>query len=436
MTKRSSRRLGRRQVSALAAGALAAPALVGARAAAQGQNVVDILSHRVHQQVITGTTGTGGDVTAAWRERSNARFNWTTLDVAPLNDRLLREASLASTEIDLGFIVNVNAVPRVLGLMQPLDELMAAEPIEDWSDVSPGLVAAMKSGGTLRGVPQRHATTALHYNEELLRERGLSGPPTTIEELIEYAKRLTYTRADGTQVHGFAIEGVSYVNMVTFSLAYDAPFIDERLQLLPNEAGMVQTFAVFRELFQAGVLPRNFAALRQDEVITMMQTGRLAMCYFAFGRHLVFNDPQQSRFPGKIKSVAPPASQAIKARVPLVGTTEFWSMVIPRSAANQRLTWSLIREISSKENTIRQALNGNGPIRSSAYADPRIQSVVPYAAAEAEVLRHTRAPLPAFDRSVEAGDILAQQMQACVVGQATPEAAVAELKRRVAPLLG
>jgi multiple sugar transport system substrate-binding protein len=46
-------------------------------------------------------------------------------------------------------------------------------------------------------VPQRHATTALHYNEELLRERGLSGPPpTTIEELIEYAKRLTYTRAE------------------------------------------------------------------------------------------------------------------------------------------------------------------------------------------------------------------------------------------------
>jgi hypothetical protein len=64
--------------------------------------------------------------------------------------------------------------------------------------------------------------------------------------------------------------------------------------------------------------------------------------------------------------------------------------------------------------------------------------VVPYAAAEAEVLRHTRAPLPAFDRSVEAGDILAQQMRPAWSGRPRRTAAVFAEAQAVGftPLLG
>jgi len=60
---------------------------------------------------------------------------------------------------------------------------------------------------------------------------------------------------------------------------------------------------------------------------------------------------------------------------------------------------------------------------------------VPYAAAEAKVLAVARPPLPAFDRAVEAGDALAQAVQAVALGQVTPEQGVADLKRRVEPMV-
>ena len=61
-------------------------------------------------------------------------------------------------------------------------------------------------------------------------------------------------------------------------------------------------------------------------------------------------------------------------------------MCIPKSARNKPLAWSLIQDLSSKENTLKAALNGNGPVRASTYADARFASTVPYAAAEAATL--------------------------------------------------
>lgn len=415
--------------TALALPVLAMPALVRAQAKS-----LNIISHRVHRNVLTGEGGKGGDIIGDWSRATGAGVNWSTFDVAPLHERLLREASLVETSFDLGFVVNTLAVPRVLSLMEPLDALQKADPIEDFAGVAPGMVKALSVGGSIRGIPFRHATTGLHVNEAILAERKLAAAPKTIEEMIEIAKAATFTNAAGVPVSGFAMEGVSYVNMVTLSLAWDAPFISEDLKVIPNEAGMLKTFEVFRDLYAARALPRNFATLKQDEVITQMQAGRAAMCHFAFGRYFAFNDPQKSQFPGKISAIAPPASRDFGTGA-IVGTTEFWSFVIPKNSRNKELAWSLVKAMTAKEAVIRGALNGNGPVRASAYDDQRVKDAVPYAAAEAKVLAVARPPLPAFDRAVEAGDALAQAVQAVALGQVTPEQGVADLKRRVEPMV-
>ncbi|RDJ20233.1 extracellular solute-binding protein [Bosea caraganae] len=414
--------------TALALPVLAMPALVRAQAKS-----LNIISHRVHRNVLTGEGGKGGDIIGEWSKATGAGVNWATFDVAPLHERLLREASLSETSFDLGFVVNTLAVPRVLRLMEPLDALQKSDPIEDFAGVAPGMVKALSVDSSIRGIPFRHATTGLHVNEAILAERKVA-TPKTIEEMIEVAKATTFTNAAGVPVSGFAMEGVSYVNMVTLSLAWGAPFISEDLKVLPNEAGMLKTFEVFRDLYAARALPRNFATLKQDEVITQMQAGRAAMCHFAFGRYFAFNDPQKSQFPGKISAIAPPASRDLGTGA-IVGTTEFWSFVIPKNSRNKELAWSLVKAMTAKEAVIRGALNGNGPIRASAYEDQRVKDAVPYAAAEAQVLAVARPPLPAFDRAVEAGDALAQAVQAVALGQVTPEQGLADLKRRVEPMV-
>ena len=319
--------------------------------------------------------------------------------------------------------------------LEPLEPLQRAEPIEEFGDISPGMVRVTTLDGSLRLVPVRHATVGLFYNEEILAERGVTKAPETLEELIETAHRCTYTRADGTPVTGFTIPGNSHFNLMTLAFGYDAPLIDNDLRLLPNEAGFERMFATLRDLFQRGALPRNWAGMQQEETFTQIQQGRAAMVYSLFGRYQDFNDPQRSRTAGKIKVVPAVASASVRERVPMVATSEFWSLAIPANSRNKQLAWSLIRTLSSREGTLKMALNGNGPTRSSVYADQRFVSMLPYAAIESRVLPYARPPIPSFDRSQEAADMLMQNGQAVAIGRMSPAEAVADLKRRVAPLL-
>src|SRR5262249_32130832 len=75
---------------------------------------------------------------------------------------------------------------------------------------------------------------------------------------------------------------------------------------------------------------------------------------------------------------------------------EFWGMAIPKTSRNKRIAWSFMREMLSKENTLKAALNGNGPVRNSAYDDPRMRDSLPYAEDERRVLRGARGCPPSM----------------------------------------
>nr|WP_281421469.1 extracellular solute-binding protein [Chelatococcus asaccharovorans] len=323
----------------------------------------------------------------------------------------------------------------MLNLLEPLDPHMTAAPVEDFSDVAAGMVKAVTIDGSLRAIPIRHATVGLFYNEALFAEQGIAGPPTSMEELIDFAGRLTYRRPDGTAVNGFAFQGNSHFNFLTMAFAYDAPLIAPDLTLLPNEAGMVAMFQTLHTMFEKKILPRTMSAMSQDDVFTMIQNGRVAMALAIMGRYADFNDPKKSQFPGKIKLVPMVASAAVKEKVPLVATSDFWSVAIPKNAQNKDLTWSLIRALTGRDGTLRQALNGNGPVRSSVYADPRLVAAVPQARIEAAVLPHARPPLPIFAEAQRAADVMMQTSQGVLVGVMTPADAVKELRSKITPLL-
>ena len=55
----------------------------------------------------------GGDITKAWAQKSGTAIQWTTFDTGPLQERLFREASLGETTVDVGFLLNTQAMPRV-----------------------------------------------------------------------------------------------------------------------------------------------------------------------------------------------------------------------------------------------------------------------------------------------------------------------------------
>lgn len=428
-----SKLISRRDFGLLAGGATAAFALPGA-ALAQAKTVT-ALGHRVHQT--SATTGPGGDATEAWRKASGANVSWVTFgDVNAIHERLLREVTLAETSIDVAYLLNGRAVPRNLKLFEPLDALMKDAPIEAFDDFAPGLVAPMKLDGALHGIPVRHATNALIYNEALLEERGISKLPTSFEELTEAMRKLTFKRDDGSQVFGLAFTAAFASNFLTLARCLGGDYMTPNGKLVANEPGMVKALTLLADFYKAGVIPRNFATVNNEEITTFMQQGRAAITINPFARLVTYNDASKGKYGGRFKSLLPPMASDLAGKVAYAPTTEFWSLVIPKNAKQKPLSWEMIKALSSKAGTLAMALNGNGPTRVSTYADEKLKAAMPYAADEAAALKASRIHLPAFDEQARAHDIFLEETQAAILGIKPAQAAMDDAVKRVKPLLG
>jgi multiple sugar transport system substrate-binding protein len=428
-----SRMISRRDFGLMAGAATASAALPGTvRAQARA---ITALGHRVHQT--SATTGPGGDATEAWRKQSGATVNWITFgDVNAIHERLLREATLGETTIDVAYLLNGRAVPRNLKLFEPLDALMKEAPLEAFDDFAPGLIAPLKLDGALHGIPVRHATNALIYNEALLEERGVTKLPTSFEELTEIARKLTFKRDDGTQVHGLAFTAVFASNFLTLARCFGGDYMTSDGKLVANEPGMVKALTLLADFYKAGVLPRNFATVNNEEITTWMQQGRAAITVNPFARLVTYNDPSKGKYAGRFKSLLPPMATDLIGKVAFAPTVEFWSLVIPKNARQKPLSWDMIRALSSKAGTTAMALNGNGPVRISTYADDKLKAAMSYAADEAAALKASRIHLPAFDEQARAHDIFVEETQAAVLGIKPAQQAMDDAVKRVKPLLG
>jgi multiple sugar transport system substrate-binding protein len=408
-------------------------AMMGKFALAQGKQV-NVFAHRVMQNVSNGTKG--GDVTQLFTKATGATVNWVTFETGPLHDRLFREASLGESTVDVAFILNTYATPRIAQLFEPLDPYLAKDPIEDMEDLFPGLVQAVRFKNSLHAIPYRHASTGLHYNEEILAERGFKNPPKTVEELVEIAKKCTYTRPNGTPVVGLILPGVAYPEVIAFARAWDADFITPDMKVVANSKEMVTALTVIRDMYLAGAVPKNLTGMKTEDANTWMQTGRAAMAFSSMSRNGLYNDPAKSQVSGKIKTTFFPVAKELLGKYPVAPTkVEFWSMAIPKNSKNKELAWKFIKIMSSKEATLAAALNGNGPVRNSTYDDPRMNSSVSYAQDERKVLLVSRVPLPAFDNAAKAADFFKEEAESAVLGMKSPQRAMDDLTARVQKLI-
>jgi multiple sugar transport system substrate-binding protein len=86
----------------------------------------------------------------------------------------------------------------------------------------------------------RHATNALIYNEALLGGARRRQLPASFEELVELARKLTFKRDDGTQVHGLAFTAVFASNFLTMARCLGGDYMTADGKLVAAEAPMVR----------------------------------------------------------------------------------------------------------------------------------------------------------------------------------------------------
>lgn len=415
---------------AVIATALSVLALTGSIAQ---ERTLNILSHAVHKRVAhgEGDASQGGDIAGEWAARNNVTLNWITLNVDPIHERLMRELALNETSIDLAFVVNSRFTPLLLEGLEPLGALAGGAAVEDIEGIAEGLRRPVTIDDDIVGIPYRHTTNALIYNEAILAERGYTSPPQSIDELIEMAKGLTFTRDDGTRVYGLTFLGTASATPLNFVGGFGATYIADDLSVKANSPEMVAALSALADLFQSGALPPNITSSNLDDLIAMMSSGQAAMAINPFARYETLNDPAASAEAGNIKVAPFPAV----AEGSTFANTEFWSMAIPRNSTNKELALSLIQELAKPENTIRAALNGNGSVRPADYADPRVVDYVPYAAAEGAALGNLEVTIPAFDKTAQAATLFIEEFQAAMLGFKSPEQAAADLQSRAEELV-
>lgn len=416
---------------ALLLSALFAAAVTGA-AVAQETETINVIGHPVHQRV--STEGPAGDVAAQWSEETGTAIQWTTLDIGPLNERLLRELTLPQTSFDVAFLLNTHAVPSVVEQLEPLDAHMAEESIEDFDDFFAGMVDAMTFDDQLYGVPFRAAASGMIYNQALFEERGIDGPPETVDEFIDAVEKLTYTSDDGTKVYGFAIPGNHYANIVDVARMWNGDFITPDYEVAAGEEGMITAVQLLRDLFEQGQLPSNWTNLSSEDVDNLMQSGRAAITFGSLGDAQSYNTAEGTAYPGSFQAAPLPVAEDVDLEVG-PSKVEFWTMVIPANSTDKEAAWEFIRYMSSPESTLATALNGNGPTRGSTYTAPDFQENVGYAEVAQQILEVARIPLPAFDKANRAADVFLEGVHLAVLGQQEPRAAMEDVASRVEPLL-
>ena len=250
-------------------------------------------------------------------------------------------------------------------------------------------------------------------------------------ELIDYARRLTTTRADGTRVNGYIGNfGEGYGAALGILQLYGVELFDKDLKVHANTPEMIEGLSMMAQLYKEGVLPSNYATIGIDEVGAAVMDGRAAMTAGPFARYTVYNNPDTSRYPGKINVANTPAVYMDNPRQ----NTEIWSMAIPANSKHKELAWSLIQELSTRENTLRAALNGNSPVRINTYDDARYKAVYPYTVEESRALSISSV-LPSFETSPQAWAIFAEEVQAAVIGLKSPEDAARSMQERIEPLV-
>ncbi len=423
--------LTRRHALALL-GATAAGTMFGGRAFGQ-QTVVEAFGHRVHQNA--ATTGNGGDLVGPFTAETGIGVNWTVLgDNNAIHERLLREVSLSSGGIDVGYMLNRYATPQNLSLFEPLDDFIAAKPVEAFDDFSPGLLAPVQHEGQLYGLPVRHATNTVVYNEKIMEERGIA-VPTTFEEFLEAARQGTFNR-DGQDVFGLAFAGMQLSFFVSMARAYGGDYMTADGRITANEEPVIRALTELAKLYAEGVIPRGFTADSGDDSTILSNQGRALFTLSNYAGLVRRNSPEESGdYAGSFKPLHLPMAEGFENAGPYAGTIEFWSIMIPRNSSKKQEAFDLIHALTTPDAQVAMALNGNGPTRWSVYSRPEIQELLPFADHEAAALTSARPHLPAFNAVARVQDIFLEESQAAVLGHKPAEQAMADAVRRAEPLV-
>lgn len=321
----------------------------------------------------------------AWQAENDAKVSYEAVAWSELHDKMATNFASGTHVHDVMY--NCAWVPEFAEFLAPLggyisDELRA--------DLPPSSFSTVTWDGEEKGVVFSLSLLTLFYNQAQLEEVGLSGPPTTWDELKGYAAELTRDGRYGWVLNYGAPEGIGGVASywMTFLQQAGGTMYDENGMPVFDDAPGVDALQLMIDLMPS-TEPSSIANVGINDATNVFASGMASMMMNWPFMWTAAQDPETSLIVGQLGSAVLPAGPAGTASI---DGTDAWTIGL--SSPNPELAWELISFYLDPEIQKRQVLDtGWLPIRLSVLADPEVQAS---AANAAVVLEQANAPYESF----------------------------------------
>lgn len=322
------------------------------------------------------------------------------------------------------------------GMAIPLDDLIAADGAEGTAYIEDFLEGFMEDSyvdGKIYSIPFQRSTMVMFYNKEAFKEVGLDPekPPTTWDEVAEYAVKLTNDNRYGVGIAlnsgsaqwgftGFCLQNsVNGENLMTEdgkAVLFDTPENVEAIQFWLDLQNKYECMAP--GIVQWTDLPTQFLA------------GEVAMIYHTTGNMANINDNAEFEF----GTAFLPGNKRVAA--PTGGGNFYISSGISEDRVNA--AWKFIKYATATEAAAQWSLDtGYVATRKSCFETDLMKDYyerLPQAKVAYEQIPYSKPELTTYN-AAEVWRILNDNIQSAVIGDATPAEALAAAQEQATEVL-
>jgi multiple sugar transport system substrate-binding protein len=217
-----------------------------------------------------------------------------------------------------------------------------------------------------------------YYNKDLFAAAGLSGPPKTTDEVIEYSKKLTKFAPDGSiEVAGFIPSMPFYGNLAeVWAPSFGAKYLNgEGKSGLAGNKQWQELFEFQKKLvdFYGKEKLERFKAGLGDEYSpdNAFHKGKIAMMFDGEFRTAFLNDTAKNVNYGTAPAPMSPSNSAQYGGGLVTGTI----IAIPKGVKNPNASWELIKHMTLDTDAIVKLSNGikNMPTTQDSIKSPKLE---------------------------------------------------------------
>jgi len=240
-------------------------------------------------------------------------------------------------------------------------------------DIPPVMWTQGEYQGRQVAFPLGGYANVLNYRKDLFDAAGIK-PPTTQEEMLEAAKKLTDA---GKGVYGIALLGAGSAgaqDFMVFVQQHGGTILDKFGKPQVNSADNVKTLEYFGSLFKYA--PPGNADYWWDQRETAFKQGQVAMMEgWSISRN-DYEDPTISQVVGKVDIAQAPTAQGMEPKFGFGG----WGLAINADSdkKKQEAAWVFIKWLASPEVQKDWVLHRGPPLRISTMQDPDVVKALPW----------------------------------------------------------